>query len=238
MMEFSPEDVELVENNLWYAHYDKSVAGYYVLTHDTEGKTKSFLQLMYPDMNKETESGDHIKPMEKLNNTRENTRVVNATIQNTNRPLQENNNSGIKGVFYHESRGCWVAKWAGRGAREYHTASYAVAKHGGYDAALQKAIEARNNGIKQVEKYKIAGVTDVYEPSREPIKQPKVRPLDCLPGVRYIERDNRWIGEFMNNEGKRERKYFPGKRDDQDARNEAIKFRQEGVASSGRYKKS
>lgn len=237
MMEFSPEDVELVENNLWYAHYDKSVAGYYVLTHDTEGKTKSFLQLMYPDMSKETESGDHIKPMEKLNNTRENTRVVNATIQNTNRPLQENNISGIKGVCYHKSRGCWIAKWATHGHREYQTASYAVAKYG-YDVARQMAIDARNRGVNQSEQYKIAGVTDIYEQPQEPTRQPKVRPVDCLPGVRYEEKDNAWMGEFVNNEGKREKRYFAGKRDDQNARNQAITFRQEGVASSDRYTKS
>lgn len=237
MMQFSPQDIELVENHVWCAHFDQSVAGYYALTTNSEGKKTSFLQFMYPNMD-EGESGDHINPMEKLNNTRENTRVASAAIQNMNKPLQENNNSGIKGVFYHESKSSWVAKWASDVARKPCTQSFSIAKHGGYDAALQKAIEARNKGITQVEKYKIAGVTDVYEPSQDPIKQPKVRPEDCLPGVRYSEKDKAWIGDFVNNDGKRQQRYCAGKRDDQDARNEAIKFRQDGVASTGRYKKS
>lgn len=236
IMAYSPQDQDLVEDHTWCAQYDKSVAGYYARTVNTEGKAISFLKLMYPDM-KDKESGDHINPMEKLNNTRENTRVASPAIQSINKPLLESNNSGIKGVYHHKTRDCWVAKWSGVEPNTEQTKSFSIAKFG-YDVALRKAIKARNKGITQVEKYKIAGVTDVYEPSKETVKEPKVRPEDCLPGVRYSVKDKAWIGEFVNDDGKRIRKYHAGKRDDQCARNEAIKFRKDGMASTGRHEKS
>lgn len=155
-MKFSPQDYDLVEKYIWFAHYDKSVDDYYTCTKVSGNKTRSFLQLLHNPDSKKGESGDHIDHTRKWDNTRENTRVANATTQNVNKGIQSNNTSGVRGVNW-SNKGSWVASWIESdkdGNIKPRKKSFSVEKYKNHPKnAYQLAVEYRANATRDNDIY-------------------------------------------------------------------------------------
>lgn len=98
-------------------------------------------------------SVDH-KNNNPLDNTRNNLRIVNKTIQMINRGKRKDNTSGVIGVYFDEKYNRWRCEWVDNGVKK--TKSFAVIKYGGYENAKKLAIEYRAKMISQIESYKIA----------------------------------------------------------------------------------
>lgn len=233
MMKFSSQDYDLVDKYTWRAHYDKSVDDYYTDT-DVNGITRSFLQEMYPEI-KKGESGDHIDSQKKWDNTRENTRIATASVQNTNKGMQSNNTSGYKGVK--RCKGYWEAGWKSEETKRRETVSFSIEKFMNQQKdAFQLAVEAREEGMRQNELYKLAGQTDVYDPLSRRQHKECHRLLNTIRGVSYSERDG-WRATYITSNGKRVDKYFRGKKDDKNAYALAVEARKIGYDQSSHYDK-
>ena len=96
------EDFEVLSKHKW--HFD----GMYARRHDypTGERIRLHRAILEPKFNEEI---DHIN-RNKLDNRRSNLRIVDASQNRMNRPLQSNNKSGFRGVSWLVSRKRWVAR--------------------------------------------------------------------------------------------------------------------------------
>jgi len=98
--------------------------------------------IMKFDINDKKNKGlsvDHIN-RDKLDNRKTNLRIVNSTIQAINKNTPKNNTSGHKGVFFHNHKKSWVARFSIRGKKEEK--GFSINKYGDKEAK-QMAINYR-----------------------------------------------------------------------------------------------
>jgi hypothetical protein len=136
---------------------DKHVLNEYSWNWDKKGYLQTTIRLHMMILNFKPKldnklSVDHVNG-NRLDNTRNNLRIVDRTIQNINRPIKKNNTSGFVGVWLGENRR-WVAEW--KENKQKRTKSFSFIKYGGSDNAKKLAIEYRKEAISKIESYIIA----------------------------------------------------------------------------------
>jgi hypothetical protein len=134
------EDITLVDSNIWHSH--TCTNKYYSVTNVKNDNSKRSQQFLFHRLvlNTEVETVDH-KNRNSLDNRRKNLRPATPQIQALNRGTMSNNTSGRKGVSLDKNR--WCATWSDE--KGHHLKSFSFKKHGGYDAAKEKAIAFREN---------------------------------------------------------------------------------------------
>lgn len=122
------EDVDKVKNYKWHLRDDGYVSG-------TFGKKRKYLHHFIMDIEKLSRTGleiDH-QDRNKLNNRKNNLKLITISNNRFNINIQTNNNSGIRGVYWNKK----MDKWRGQ---IFHNRKNI---HLGYFDKLEDAIQAR-----------------------------------------------------------------------------------------------
>lgn len=98
----------------WYARWDKTTKGFYVVSHGetVDGKRGPLIWLHRLILGLETgdeRKGDHVDPGNTLDNSSGNLRLSNDCNNAQNKRLSKNNTSGRKGVSWHTTAQKWQA---------------------------------------------------------------------------------------------------------------------------------
>lgn len=97
------EDVEKVKNYKWYKRSDGYISAEKVRTSNKATKLHRFI-MDYPD-----NMIDHID-RDKLNNRKDNLRIIDSIGNNRNKGIQRNNTSGVVGVYWNKQHKKWNAR--------------------------------------------------------------------------------------------------------------------------------
>ena len=111
---FDLEDYEIIKNYCW--HYNSE--GYLIATDGNTGKTISLHRLVMRVSDKHLDVDHKAHPPRnehKVDNRKENLRIVEHCQNTQNRSLSSNNTSGTTGVYKHKKRDKWVARIRVRG---------------------------------------------------------------------------------------------------------------------------
>jgi len=133
-------DYELVSKYTWCLSY-----GYAVTTIKHNGKKLQLMHRMIIGVTDRWTLVDHING-NKLDNTRSNLRLCNASENARNRGATKNNTTGIKGLYYDKSNNGWVPHI--KLNNKHHTKYFSCKKHGeklAKDLAIQWLENNREN---------------------------------------------------------------------------------------------
>jgi hypothetical protein len=155
IMKFSIQDLNLVDEHIWYATFNnrKPRASVYAATNiaGVDRTTVKFHQFILPRT--ENETVDHIN-IDSLDNRRENLRYASKSTQSINIRLKSNNSSGMTGVEYIKCHRSWCAKWTDENGKT-QAKNFSVSKYGDMEAKL-KATAHRMKMVNTISRYTIA----------------------------------------------------------------------------------